>query len=122
VFDWLVEQLRVVIRIPRLEWGRQHQGPAPMLVWARRRGACCATRTVTERARLRRAISRIDAHMPGGGNCYRRALLEIALDPDAAAEPLFMGLHASGQPMSGHAWLGIEPRTVRKSYDAIISL
>jgi hypothetical protein len=60
--------------------------------------------------------------MPDGGNCYRRVLLEIALDPHAAAAPFYMGLDAGGAPMSGHAWLGSSAGGDRGSYDAIISL
>jgi hypothetical protein len=59
--------------------------------------------------------------MPKGPNCYRRALLEIALDPSAASEALFMGLDASGAPNSGHAWLGEQPQANRR-YDAVICL
>jgi len=44
--------------------------------------------------------------LPDGGNCYRRALLELALDPTAAAEPLVFGLKQGGGSGSGHAWLG----------------
>jgi hypothetical protein len=43
--------------------------------------------------------------MPGGGNCYRRALLEIALDRGAACEPLLLGFTMREQRLAGHAWL-----------------
>jgi hypothetical protein len=54
----------------------------------------------------------IDARFLGGGNCFRRALLEIAVDPDAATEPLRFGLREDGGVGSGHAWLAssTEPR------------
>jgi hypothetical protein len=74
-----------------------------------------------DRCGLRAAIGSVDALLPGGPNCYRRALLEMALDAAAALEPLHMGLDASGAPMSGHAWLRAEDRGNR-SYDAVISL
>jgi hypothetical protein len=44
--------------------------------------------------------------MPGGPECYRRVLLEVAVDPAAAAEPVHIGLKKSGALKSGHAWLG----------------
>jgi hypothetical protein len=73
-----------------------------------------------ERVRLRRAIALVDARLPGGGNCYRRSLLQIALDPEAAREPFFMGLHAAGGDRSGHAWVG--EAADGRSYDAVIRL
>ena len=42
---------------------------------------------------------------PGKLNCYRRALVEMSLDPEAAATPLRLGLMANGGPRTGHAWL-----------------
>jgi hypothetical protein len=66
---------------------------------------------------LRRLIRGVDACLPGGGNCYRRALLEVALDPAAAAEPLHLGLREHGGPRSGHAWLG-DRRDSGEAYDA----
>src|SRR5947209_14505709 len=45
------------------------------------------TRRSSDLQRLRRAIGWVDARMPGGANCNRRALLEISLDSGAAADP-----------------------------------
>jgi hypothetical protein len=70
---------------------------------------------------LRRLIRAVDARMPGGPNCYRRALLEIGLDAGAAREPLKMGLHPHGGPKSGHAWLG-EPEPGTESYEALFEI
>lgn len=58
----------------------------------RARGAAAHARGPVGRARLRRAIGWIDALAPGGANCYRRVLLEIALDAGAAGERLVFGL------------------------------
>jgi hypothetical protein len=44
--------------------------------------------------------------MPGGENCYRRALVEIALDRGAAQEPVHFAFRSRGGHGSGHAWLG----------------
>jgi hypothetical protein len=43
--------------------------------------------------------------MIGGGNCFRRALLEMALDRGAAGDPLLMGFNVHGGRLAGHAWL-----------------
>jgi hypothetical protein len=76
-------------------------------------------RAPEQRNTLRRVIRQIDARVPGGPNCYRRALLEMRLDAVAAREPLHLGLRAHGGPNSGHAWLG-QPVSAEDSahYDA----
>jgi hypothetical protein len=43
--------------------------------------------------------------MPGGANCFRRALLEMALDRGAATESLLMGFTMKDEHLAGHAWL-----------------
>jgi len=70
--------------------------------------------------RLKRVIGAIDRRLPGGKNCVRRALLEIALDGAAAREKFFAGLQTGGGPGSGHAWLESEPASDR--YDAVIAI
>jgi hypothetical protein len=91
--------------LPIVELGRLRQGPGPLLKSLRLRGSRRPERTPQDRARLRRIIAAVDASFPGGGNCYRRALLEISLDPAAAREPLRLGLRPEGGSRSGHAWL-----------------
>ena len=126
MFGSLADLARVILALPRIELGRRTYGPAPLLARLRSQGRRRRLLDGSERSRLRRVISSVDAHMPDGGNCYRRVLLEIALDPQAADEPVYMGLDAGGAPMSGHAWLGSDagqdPVQARRSYDAIISL
>jgi hypothetical protein len=114
------EFLRVLARLPEVEIGRRTQGPKPLLEKLRRRSRRTRRRDPAARARLRCAIGWVDAHLPGLPNCYRRALLEIALDRGAAAEPLRLGLRASGGPRSGHAWLGNEESL--DDYDAQVTL
>jgi hypothetical protein len=65
---------------------------------------------------LRRLIRAVDGHLPGGGNCYRRALIEMALDASSADEPLHFGLVRHGGPKSGHAWLAND-KTATRTYD-----
>src|SRR5450631_2007492 len=67
-----------------VEFGRFRSGPGPLLKSLRLRGSRRPERRPEDRARLRRVIAVVDARFPGGGNCYRRALLEIAVDPAAA--------------------------------------
>jgi len=104
-----------------VESGRVLGGPAPLLKSLRARGLREKRRSSSERARLSRIVRIVDACFPGGGNCYRRALLEIAVDPIAAASPLNLGLRSGGGPRSGHAWLGpsSEPQA---RYDAEFSV
>lgn len=116
----LVDAVRVVRALPRVELGRMFEGPAPLVGRLRVRSVRRRRRTDRERIQLKRVIAWIDARMPGGGNCLRRALLEIALDPGAASETLFLGLRADGGAKSGHAWLGADGDG--RSYDAVISL
>ena len=70
--------------------------------------------------RLKRVIGAVDRRLPGGKNCVRRALLEVALDGAAAREQFFAGLHMGGGPGSGHAWLESDSPTDR--YDAVIAI
>jgi hypothetical protein len=103
---------------PVVELGRLRQGPGPLLKVLRAQGQRGRVRSDRQRARLSRLIGFVDACFPGGGNCYRRALLEISIDPVAAAEPLRLGLRSGGGLKSGHAWLGPSPGRDTGRYDA----
>ena len=96
---------RVLRALPRIEFDRRRRGTGPLVAEARRRGQTQPEQSLAARARLQRVISWVDARMPGGPNCYRRALLSLALDPDTAARPLRFGLHRDGRPGSGHVWI-----------------
>jgi hypothetical protein len=87
---------------------------------SRRVGSLNRVRPAPERERLQRAISLVDRCLPGGGNCVRRALLEMALDGGAAGEAFLAGLRSEGGPGSGHAWLA--SHDTREPYDAVISI
>ena len=117
----LADCVRVAVAVPYVEWGRKHRGPGPLAETLRHRGAASLFRNEERRAILRRLIGAVDARMPGGPNCYRRALLEIGLDAGAAREPLKMGLQPHGGPKSGHAWLG-EPQPGAPSYEALFEI
>jgi hypothetical protein len=98
----LLEMALVAIRVER---GRVTRGPKDLVAELRARGKTRRRRSRVERQRLRRAIRLVDRCFPSGGNCYRRTLIEIAMDAGAASEPLHMGVQAGGGPNSGHAWL-----------------
>jgi hypothetical protein len=54
---------------------------------------------------LARVVHWLDHVIPGGPNCYRRALVLVALDPDAADEPFVLGLNVPNTGPRGHAWV-----------------
>ena len=110
----LLEAAAVAIRV---EMDRARRGPKDLVPKLRARGATRPCRNEVERRRLQRTIGVVDRCFPLGGNCYRRALIEIAMDAGAAAEPLHMGLRADGGPNSGHAWLE-SARGGAERYDA----
>lgn len=62
----------------------------------------------------------VDARVPGGPNCYRRVLLETALDASAARERIVFGLRQGGGRASGHAWLEGQPEG--EGYEATFSV
>jgi hypothetical protein len=121
LFAALAELARVLLLLPSVELGRVTEGPGPLVQRLRERGLRARRRTESEQARFKQTISRIDAHLPDGGNCYRRSLLRIALDPAAAKETFFLGLNAACAPMSGHAWLASDT-DAQQSYDVVITL
>lgn len=103
------ELARIARALPAVERGRRHEGPAVLVPRLRAEAAHAPERDHAGRARLRRAISWVDRLVPGGPNCLRRVLLEVALDRGAAREPIVIGLDRDGEVADGHAWLG-EPR------------
>ena len=115
-----LEILRVLRSLPGTEFERRGGSLHNAVADARKKGANRPARSSTDRALLKRVISRVDRHLPGGGNCVRRALLEISLDSGAAGERLFAGFRTGGGAGSGHAWLESEAPTDR--YDAVISI
>lgn len=112
--------LLVVRRLPAVELQRRRVGLHRAVELARREGVGGPVRSPEARVRLRRLINAVDRRLPGGGNCVRRALLEISLDGDFARERLFAGLRSGGGPKSGHAWL--ESNSHDGVYDAVITI
>jgi hypothetical protein len=117
----LLELGPILLVLPGVEAGRRRRGPGPLLAELRRKGRRSRERDPAARARLQRAIGWVDQQFPGGANCYRRALLEIALDRGAAAEPLRMGFRVQREGEPGHAWLGNRGGHA-EDYDAVVDL
>jgi hypothetical protein len=101
----LAEVCNVLRTLPGVERARRAQGPRPVLDAIRRQARHAPRRGVVARRCLRRAIRWVDGCMIGGGNCYRRALLEIALDRGAAQAPLALGFARQDDRLTGHAWI-----------------
>jgi len=117
----LAEVCNVLRALPRLERARHGQGPRPLLDLVRRQARRAPRRGPVSRRCLRRAIRWVDACLAGGGNCYRRALLEMALDRGAAQAPLALGFARQGGGLTGHAWVeGDDPGPGR--YDFTLHL
>jgi hypothetical protein len=116
----LVELVRICRRLPVVERNRRAIGLHGAVASSRRLGAEERARSERDRGRLRRVISVVDRCLPDGGNCVRRALLEMALDSGAAREAFLAGLQSDGGPGSGHAWLASQQ--TRDRYDAVISI
>jgi len=101
-----LELLAAARLLPTAERLRLRASPEHATDVLRRRGRTQPARTPLGRARLVRAIRWCDAMMPGSPNCFRRTLLEIGLDSEAANTPLVFGLDVG---RTGHvALLGAE--------------
>lgn len=102
----LARALRVAREAERL---RMTAGPAEAIATQRAKGRRRPRRDAIARRRLRTAVSWLDARWPGGGNCFRRVLIELALDAGAAEERLVFGLDVG---KTGHvAFEGAEDAT-----------
>lgn len=87
-----VEVARAMRIARQAERARTEDSPQAAVAAMRERGRGAPARDEIGRARLRRAIGWVDAMMPRGENCYRRTLMELALDAGAAGETLVFGL------------------------------
>jgi hypothetical protein len=114
------ELWRVLWLVPLVDQWRRGWSLHRAVALARSRGIQRAARSPSARLQLRRVIGAVDRRLPGGQNCVRRALLEMALDGSAAREQFFAGLQTGGGPGSGHAWLESNPTSDR--YDAVIAI
>lgn len=112
--SFTIELARVVPLVPAVDRARRNETPERALAAIRAMGGARITRGPIGRARLRRAVGWVDALMPGGASCYRRILLEVALDGGAARETVVFGLDVGA---TGHvAFDGREERTFDVSF------
>jgi hypothetical protein len=101
----LADACRVMAVLWRVEVARRQWGAGRSLAHFRESGRNGRNRNAAARADLQRLIRFVDRLMPGRPNCFRRVLLEVALEPAAAAERVMLGLKAGLAQRSGHAWL-----------------
>jgi len=104
----LARDLRDAARLLReVDADRWNEGPAALVSRMRDRGAKALPRSPESRKRHESVVYRLDQVIAGGPNCYRRALVRLALDPEAAEEPFILGLNVppAGSTPSGHAWV-----------------
>jgi hypothetical protein len=99
------EMMEVAILLREVEEARLREGPEALLKRLRPLGAKRAPRTLSQRQRLSRNVTRIDRLLHGESNCYRRSLVQVALDRDAASQPFVLGLDVPASGVKGHAWL-----------------
>jgi Transglutaminase-like superfamily len=118
--SFLLEFFRAALVAPRVEILRRRRSLHLAAAKARSAAWASPTRSSDQRLTLRRAIATVDAFFPGGPNCLRRSLMEVALDRGAADEKLLAGFRSHGGARSGHAWLESEPH--QESYDAVFSV
>jgi hypothetical protein len=114
---WFADVARVVGTLPWVAWKIHRSGPSVIVSDLRREAKGKPRRDAAARARLRRIIQRCDRIVPSARGCYRRALVEMALDAGAAEERLLLGLEGRWK---GHAWLErVEPST---RFDAVVTV
>jgi hypothetical protein len=113
--SFAVEVTRAMRLLRIVDAGRAKDTPEHILAAMRERGRKTERRRgPIGRARLRRAIGWVDALGPGGASCYRRILLESALDAGAARETVVFGLDVGS---TGHvAFEDREDRTFDVSF------
>lgn len=116
----LAELLRVLAVLPVIEVARRLFGPGPAIKVLRGSALRKLLRDSAGRQRLHRAVGWVDRHLWPGANCYRRVLLQVALDRGVAAEPVYFGLKLENDRLDGHAWLS--GQTVGESFPVILQL
>ncbi len=100
-----LDALRVARLLRQVEEARWVEGPAKLVARLRERGMKRDARSPEARHRLVRVIAHLDRWIMREPNCYRRALVRIALDRAAASEPFVLGLDLQASRPHGHAWV-----------------
>jgi hypothetical protein len=109
VWRAVADLLEVAFISRRIDAARRRLGPLHLVERLRRRGAAHPRRGERNRARLKQVIRIVDRAFFAEPNCYRRALIEMAMDAGAATEVLHMGLNSDRDLGLGHAWLDSSP-------------
>jgi hypothetical protein len=109
VWRAVADLVEVAVVSRRIDSDRRRLGPLQLVERLRRRGACHPQRGARDRARLKQVIRFVDRAFFARPNCYRRALIEMAMDAGAATELLHMGLNSDRALGMGHAWLDSSP-------------
>jgi hypothetical protein len=112
---------RVLWAVPGVERARREEGPKAAVAAARRRGLRRPASTLSRR-HLQSLIRMVDRLLPGGPNCFRRVLLEMTFDRDAASSPVRFGLRSGLARRSGHAWLSGSAEAAAERFDVEIAL
>jgi hypothetical protein len=114
------ELARVVTAARKVEKARRDGSLHTAVAAARQMSFGMERRSTRERVTLRRLILIVDRLFPGGPNCVRRSLVEMALDLGAAEEDFLAGLTSGGGFRSGHAWLS--SHQVDRQFHAVFRL
>lgn len=114
----MLDVFAVALLLPQVDRWRS-LGPEVAIEKAREFGRSRGVRSASSRASLQRAINFVDRLR--GPNCYRRVLLELALDRSAVHSPVFFGVQnrVAGEP--GHAWLGQDTDQERR-FEAVFQI
>lgn len=110
----------VLIVLPSVERSRMKDGPATAIARAREAGLSRGFGSSRQRRQTKRVVAWLDRRLFAQPNCYRRVLLEIALNRQAAGERVMLGFRGAGGTGSGHAWL--ESDVPPEPYEAILSI
>jgi len=119
----MTRDLGDVFRVaPVVERLRREQGAGLALGALRLNAPRRRRRTAAGREDLRRIIQVFDRIGAGRPNCFRRVLIEVALDEGAAQETICFGLRAGLTEESGHVWFASMAPPRDHAYDAQFSL
>ena len=102
---WFSDAVDAAVLLREIDEARFTEGPAPLLARLRARGAHAPTRSRLRRRWLASAIYRLDRALFSEPNCYRRTLVLMAMDAEAARQPLMLGLDVPDSGATGHAWV-----------------
>jgi hypothetical protein len=117
-----MQLVRLATTCCRIERERRKGNGAVALKMARSVGQFRRRRSPSGRLLLRRFLYQFDKVLPGS-NCFRRVLLEVALDSGSSAESVCFGVDTGANPFSGHVWIESDTASPSlKTYDYVFKL